>query len=282
MDCGKIKGGVGYNCDSPLQGAVEPTVRLFNKRQILGYGTGSTRNLITSLTLESGASGYLFEGFGRSVAPSQEVLKMASGQNLTKHQVVLYIFDRGQETKNIIQDLLLGSFIAVVEGTKKDADCFEVYGLNSGLMLAPGKINEQNADNGAYVITLSTPEGQGESRLPQTFYDESAYSSTKTLLDGYLYLPTITVVSDVTIGTAGGDAETITGTNFYGSQGSDDVVSLTWVKKTTGVEVSQATYTVTSATSITFNSVALTAGVWNLKVKTSKGTFLSPIKVTVS
>src|SRR5690606_14544957 len=118
----------------------------------------------------SDLAAYEFQGFGRSVTPQQEVIRLASGQNLYKHQVGLFIFDRTQLQKNNIQNLVLGRFIAIVRGTKKDANAFEVYGLGNGLELQPGVINQLNENNGAYTVILATPENQAEALLPQTFF----------------------------------------------------------------------------------------------------------------
>lgn len=282
MDCDKIKKGETYDCTRPLQGGAEPNVVLYNKADILSYTYGATPNQITGITLRPGASGYLFEGFGRSVSPTTEVIKLGSGQNLAKHAVGLYIFGRSQLTKNNIQSIMLGSFVAVVEGVKKDQDSFEVYGKDCGLTLAPGLIQNVNENNGAFVLMLTTPENQGEGLLAQTFYDGTAYESTRTLVYNTMYLPSITNISNLAPAAAGGTAEIITGTNFWGSGTVSDVSNVAWVNQATQIATNQTAVTVVSNTSITFNTVALTAGqTYKLRITTSKGIAFSVANVTI-
>jgi hypothetical protein len=281
MDCSLIKRGAAYDCANPLQGGAEPNVVLFNKQHIVGTTKGSVPNEIAAITLASQASGYLFYGFGRSVVPSLEVIKQNSGQNTVKHQVILSIFDRSQVAKNTIQNLLLGKFVAAIESAQKDANTFEMYGMNAGLSLMPGSIQQMNVDNGAFIVTLATPDGEGESKLPVTFYDGTSYATSKALLYGYCFLPTITSLNDYVWPAAGGDSVTVTGTNFYGSIASNDVEELAVVKKNTEA-VTTLTHTVASATSITFTSPVLSAGIYNLRVKTSKGYATLSNNITVT
>lgn len=281
MDCSLIKRGSAYDCANPLQGGAEPNVVLFNKSHIVGTTKGTVPNEVAALTLASQVSGYLYSGFGRSVVPSLEVIKQNSGQNTTKHQVILSIFDRSQVAKNTIQNLLLGKFVAVIEGAQKNADTFEIYGFNAGLMLMPGSIQQMNVDNGAFIVTLATPDGEGESKLPLSFYDGTSYATTKAILYGYCFLPTITSLNDYAWPAAGGDSITVTGTNFHGSIASNDVEELAVVRKNTEA-VTTLTHTVASATSITFTSPAITAGIYNLRVKTSKGYAMLTNNITVA
>lgn len=279
--CGQIKKGSLYNCQQPLQGGAEPNVTLINFNELLGFTTGSIANLISGLSLVNGASAYRFQGFGRSVTPQQEVIKLGSGQNLVKHQVGIYIFESDQEQKNNIQDIILGKFIAIVERSKKDANAFEIYGLNNGLELVPGVINQLQENNGAYTLILATPENQGESLLPQTYFDTD-YATTLSEVQALWYQPAITNLSVLAAATAGGTAFTVTGLNFFGSGVVNDVVSVKWVKQTDLTETNQTGLTVGSSTSITFSSVALSAGSYKLKVTTSKGSALSIPNVVVS
>jgi hypothetical protein len=183
--CGEIGAGSLYDCSNPLQGGANPLVRLFNLDDIEGYTIdGSTPNLLTALDFKTGKQAWKFEGFGKSVTPQQDVIKLGSAQNVYKHQVGIIIFGRDQVTKNTIQKLVLGRFGAIVESTKKDANAYEVYGLGTGLELVPGTIQQLQENNGAYTIVLATPDGSSEALLPQTLYVTS-YAATKTLVESY-------------------------------------------------------------------------------------------------
>lgn len=279
MDCGAIKLGSAYDCANPLQGGSDPNVILYNKKDILGYTyTGSK---ITGLTLASGACGYQFTGFGKSVDPVQEVIKMASGQNLTKHSVGIVIFDRTQDQKDNIQNLILGTFVAVVRSSQADENSFELYGKNNGLVLAPGQINKLNENNGAYTIKLETPEGQGESKLPTTIL-LTDYATTLDMLEDTLYLPAVLNLSVLAVAAAGGTAMVVTGTNFYGNGAASDVLHVKFRNISTSSLVTQTAVTVSSNTTLNFSSVALTAGTYKVRVTTSKGYAESVVNVVSS
>lgn len=278
--CGELDGGETVDCNNPLQGGSDPNVLLFNHADVTGFTYGATPNLITGITLVNGKSGYLYEGFGTSVTPQQEVIKSASGQNLSKHQIGLFIFNRSQEAKNRIQKLMLGTFMAAIRSNAKDSSAWELYGGGVGLQLVPGVIQQLKENNGAYNIVLATPENQFESRLPQTIYDGTSYATTTDYIMGLRYQPAVLNLNTITVTAAGGTAMTVTGKNFYGGGVASAVTSVKWVNQSTLAETTQTATTVASDTSITFSSVALTAGTYKLKVTTSKGIAYSNVIVT--
>jgi hypothetical protein len=283
MGCGEITRGSAYDCDAPLYGGTRARLLLINKDDLSSYTTStSTPNQITALTLVSGKVAYVFEGFKNSVLPSLEKVTAQSGQALWKHIVNFFVYENTQLWKNTLQKLGNGKFIAIIQNSAIDANSFEVLGIGQGLQLQDGAVNNKNENNGAYNLILASADNQFEAKPPQTFYDGSAYVSTLALLDGYAAIPTITTISDTSIAAAGGDAETITGTYFYGGGSASDVQSVKWVNQSTGAKTSQTGITVASNTSITFSSVALTAGTYKLEIVTSRGTALSSIIVTVS
>lgn len=281
MGCGDISIGSAFDCANPLQGGTIPRVVLFNKADIVSTTAGTTPGLITAITLASGKSGYAFEGFRNSNTPTVEKKSATSGQALYKHQLNFFVYENTQLAKNNIEKMGNGSFVAMIINAKPDAQSFELLGLGNGLFMADGVINNKVENNGAYNIIMASLDTLGEAKLPQTLF-VTDYSTTLALVNGYLFLPTVTVISDLTISTAGGDAEAITGTNFYGSGSSPDVISVSWVNQSTLLETTQTAVTVASNTSLTFSSVALAAGSYKLRVKTSKGTADSSTTVVVS
>lgn len=273
--------GSAFDCANPLQGGTLPRIVLFNKADILSTTAGTTPGLITAITLSSGASGYAFEGFRNSNTPTVEKKSATSGQALYKHQLNFFVYENTQLAKNNIEKMGNGSFVAMIINAKPDAQSFELLGLGNGLFMADGVINNKVENNGAYNIIMASLDTLGEAKLPQTLF-VTDYATTLALVNGYLFLPTVTVISDLTISTAGGDAETITGTNFYGSGSSPDVTSVSWVNQSTLLETTQTSITVASNTSLTFSTVALAAGSYKLRVKTSKGTADSSTTVVAS
>lgn len=282
-DCGEIGAGSGYDCNNPLQGGADPNVILINFNDWGQPTYGSTPNLITGISLVNGKSAYKYEGFGRSVTPQVEAIKAGgSGQTLAKHQVTLFIFSRSQLTKNEIQKMFVGSFIAIVRAKAKTADAFEVFGLDSGLYLSAGVLNQLNENNGAYSVTLATQDGDSERKLPQTIYDGTSFDTTKVMIDNTLYMPSILNLTDTNYVAAGGDAVIVTGKNFYGGGAASAISSVKWVNQATMAETTQTSVTVSSDTTLNFATVALTAGTYKLKVTTTKGVAYANVNCIVT
>jgi len=271
MSCGKITLGSSVDCTNPLRAGTMPTLTLFNYDDVVSLTTStSTPNLITALTLATNTVGYVFEGYKQDLKPTQEIIAPSNGLNQFKHSLNFIVYNIDQLQKNNIQRLAKGKFIAIVENKGKTANSFEVYGLGSGLEIVPGVARDSFANGGGYLITLATSDQEFETMLPQTLFNTD-YATTKALVTEYAGLPTVTVISDLALQVAGGDSETITGTNFYGNGSSSAVLSVKWVNQATLAETTQTSVTVASDTSITFTSVALTAGAYKLRVTTTRG-----------
>jgi hypothetical protein len=284
MACGALERAVAYNCPTPLPGGIGGDSRLvlYNFSEISFTESGSTPGLRTAMTLSSGASGYQMQGYKVSLKPSVDAVDDQAGVTRWKQRVAFIIFANDQLTKNTIQRMALGRYVAIYENNGKNADSFEIMGINSGLIMKPQKVRDLQENSSAYLILLETPDNELEPNLPATFYS-SSYASTLSAVNTTLYLPTVTNISDLTISTGGGDAETITGTNFYGSLASaSEVVSLYWINQATQARTQQTSFTVASATSISLSSVALAAGLYALEVTTKKGIAVSTLNVTVS
>lgn len=279
--CGTIQIGSSPNCLVPLKSGTEPRLYLFNFDDIVSVTEGTTPNLLTAITLKANTVGYVFEGYKQDVKPIQEVIAPSNGANQLKHSLGFIVYEITQLQKNNLQKVVKGGFVAICENKGRNADSFEVYGLNAGLEIVPGQARDTYANGGGYIIQLATPENEFEPLLPQTLFITD-YATTKALLDGYAALPTVTVISDVDISTAGGDAETITGTKFHGGLGSSAVTLVQWENQATLALTTQTSVTTASDTSLTFSSVALTAGTYRLKVTTTRGVARSSQYVVVA
>ncbi len=244
---------------------------LYNFDEVSFTESSTTPNLFTAVTLATGASGYQFLGYKMSLKPSIDIAAGANGQNLYKHRTAFIIFSNSQLTKNNIQNLSQGRYVALWENNGKNLDSFELAGVDVGLEIKPQKIRDLQENGGAYVLLLESPDTELETKLPHTFLS-STYAATVTAINTSLFLPTVTVISDIALQVAGGDSETITGTNFYGSNGSaSEVVSVQWINQVSQAATTQTSVTVASNTSLTFTSVALVAGTYKLRVTTTKG-----------
>lgn len=281
MSCGDITIGSQYDCDAPLYGGVRSRLGVINKNDIASVTYSSTTpGLVTAITLKSGKVMHLFEGFKNSVIPSLEKVTAGSGQGVWKHMTNFFIYENTQAQKNNIQKMGNGKYITIFQNRNEDANAFEIQGIGNGLELQDGAVNNKNENQGAYNLILASGAGQEEAKMPAT-YLSTDFAGTLAAFESLAALPTITNVSPATAAAAGGTAMTVTGTKFFGSGSTSDVQSVKWVNRSTGVKTSQTGLTVTD-TQITFASVALTAGTYNIEVKTSRGTVTSSQIVTVS
>jgi hypothetical protein len=242
---------------------------LYNLTEVSFTYSASTPGLITAITLASGASGYQYQGYNASLKPSVDFVDDASTRTMVKHRTNFLVFANDQLTKNEIDTLKNGRYVAVIQNNGLDNNAFEVYGAKNGLKIKPQKIRDLQENGAAYNLLLETPDNELEPKLPATFFITS-YAASLTALQATLFIPTVTNISDLLLQVAGGDTETITGTNFYGSGSAPAVSSVQWINQATKAATTQ-TFTVASATSITFTSVALAAGTYKLRVTTTKG-----------
>lgn len=273
MGCGTITIGSVNDCDNPLKAGTQAGLYLINYDELVSVTTStSTPNLLTALTLTTNAVAYYFEGFKQDMKPTQEVVAPSNGANQFTHALGFVIYQISQVQKNNIQRIAKGNFVAIIENKGRDANSFEVYGLNSGLQIVPGLVRDSYANGGGYLISLKTLENEFEPKLPQTLFSTD-YATTLALVKGYAALPTITTLSNVALSAAGGGSETVTGTGFYGGVGAPAVSRVEWVNQSTQALTNQAAFTVASNTSITMTSnvVALTAGTYRLRVTTLRG-----------
>lgn len=182
MACGEISAGVTYDCENPLQGGVNARIWVINFDQLSSVTEDvTTDNLLTAITLTGSDTAYKFEGFRNSVTGVQELVVPDSGQPLFKHQTGLTMFDISQAVKNQVQQLAKGRFIVIVENNGKNANSFEIYGLNQGLVLTSGQVKSSAENNGAYTLVLASDENANEAKLPQTLFDTD-YATTLALV----------------------------------------------------------------------------------------------------
>lgn len=281
MGCGDITIGSKYDCDKPLIGGTRERVGAINKNDIASITySATTPNLVTAITLKSGKVMHLFNGFKNSVLPSLEKLTAPSGQALWKHICNFFIYENTQEQKNNIAKMGNGKFVTIYQNADENNDAFEIQGLGTGLRLQDGAVNNKNENQGAYNLILASDAGQEEGRPPSTFLSTD-FAGTLAAYEALAALPTITNVTPASAVVAGGTAMTVAGTKFFGGGTTSDVQSVKWVNRSTGTKTSQTGLTVTDV-QITFSSVALTAGTYNIEVTTSRGTVTSTQIVTVS
>lgn len=284
MACGDLIQSSVLDCNNILQAGVGDSSRLvlILKDDVSSYTTDSN-GVITAITLYSGKSAFSFDGIKQSLKPKFERAAAPSGQSVYKHTVTFFYFEYSQTAKNNLARMANGRYIAIYANAKQDVNSYEVLGSDVGLEMTECMRAPQE-NGGAISVTLASPEGEFESRPPRTILSTD-FAGTKTLIEGYIFLPTIGVsgLSATAAVVAGGTALTITGTNFFGGGVNQAVTSVDMINQATGAVVNKSAFTVTATTVVlTGGTPAAAAGVYKLRVTTTKGVALSPQNLIVS
>jgi hypothetical protein len=184
MSCGFIDIGSSADCDNLPVGGTRARLILFNYDDVSSFT--ETDGIVTSITLYVGRLGYEFLGFRDDVGKSEEVVKPEIGMPMFKHLIGFTIYEDEQAQKNNIEQLSRGRFIAIVENKGQDAQSFEIVGKNVGLEIVPGSIRNAHENGGFFVLSLATPEedGEYETKLPQTFGTD--YEETLEIIIGLI------------------------------------------------------------------------------------------------
>jgi len=188
-ECARISQNITVNCDAPIQGGTRDNLILINYDDWIDAAiTVNVTNsqIIEDIVLPSGATGYQIEGINNSILPKQAFIK---GRFLGsfEHEVNFKCFSLNPTIKSELVKLSKGRVVAIVENNYKGDDgeaAFEVYGLDSGLVLELLERDPANADTqGAYDVTVKSSEQSRESHLPATIF-LTDYTTSKAIVDG--------------------------------------------------------------------------------------------------
>ena len=188
-DCGKITASIYQDCDNPIVGGTKDRLILMNLIDVESY-TEELLNpiIITALTLVSGAVAYEIEGKNNSNRPLSELVRGAYSEAWA-HQADFIAFKTDGATKKQVEYMAQGRMVAIIERNYKGSagnSAFEVYGLDSGLIMTEGRSDLADADTmGAFNIVLRSQETSLEKHLPRAFFDTS-YAVTKAKVDALL------------------------------------------------------------------------------------------------
>lgn len=190
-NCGKLTAGIDLNCLVPLVGGNDDRLVLINKSDIVSIGRNTVNpQIVESITLVASpaAKAYAFQGKNNSIDSKTDLVKTRYADNYN-HEVVFRVFEDGPDVKLQIEALPKGRFIAILQKNYRgtaDKAAFEVRGLDIGLECTVLTKDDSDADTqGAYVITLSSPDTFKEPHLPANLYITS-YAASKAVVDGLL------------------------------------------------------------------------------------------------
>jgi len=164
-----IKGCISLDCKKPIFAGMESGAFIFNKSDItnidyeqitVGTGTEENPNMITGITLASGAVGYRIEQFGKTPYTGSNT-SMVEGNAMNKfNETFNFVVSDNSEkaSRELLDNLANGTFVAVVRNQYHGSDNrseFQVYGAKKGLKAATMD-NDKYAEetDGGWAVSL--------------------------------------------------------------------------------------------------------------------------------
>lgn len=188
LDCSKIKTGfINQVCGKPAIAGTAARVILLSYSDADKSKSVVTDNVISSLILKAGATGYEVDSLPNATVGSDTV---NAGTYLKTHQhnVVVRIFKKSEAAKKFVNGLTNARVIAIVENndTGDNGDTkYEVYGWDSGLELTEITVTTEMTDGVAYQVTLANGTIAQEGSLPMSLFDTDE-ATTDLMVDSLL------------------------------------------------------------------------------------------------
>jgi hypothetical protein len=187
--CAGLTADVGVDCDYPLIGGVNDRLILFNFDDVIGTTrNGTNPQIVESITLASGARGYVYTGKNNSHEPRAALVKLRYAE-VYEHEVSFKVFDTSPAVKKELQNMAKTKVIALVQNNFVNAtgnSTFELYGLGAGLeQVELERLGADTETQSAWSLVIRTSEFAREAALPNTFFLTN-YATTKALVDALI------------------------------------------------------------------------------------------------
>lgn len=188
LDCSKIKTGfINQVCGKPAIAGTTARVILISYSDIDKAKSVVTDNVISSLILKAGATGYEVDSLPNATVGS-DTINAGTYLKTHQHNVVVRIFKKSEAAKKFVNGLTNARVIAVVENndTGENGDTkYEVYGWDSGLELTEITVTTEMTDGVAYQVTLANGTIAQEGSLPMSLFNTDE-ATTDLMVDGLL------------------------------------------------------------------------------------------------
>lgn len=199
LDCSKIKTGfINQVCGKPAIAGTTARVILLSYSDVDKSKSVVTDNVISSLILKAGATGYEVDSLPNATVGS-DTINAGTYLKTHQHNVVVRIFKKSEAAKKFVNGLTNARVIAVVENndTGENGDTkYEVYGWDSGLELTEITVTTEMTDGVAYQVTLANGTIAQEGSLPMSLFDTDE-ATTDLMVDGLLTGETAGTVSAI-------------------------------------------------------------------------------------
>lgn len=188
LDCSKIKTGfINQVCGKPAIAGTTARVILLSYSDVDKSKSVVTDNIISSLILKAGATGYEVDSLPNATVGS-DTINAGTYLKTHQHNVVVRIFKKSEAAKKFVNGLTNARVIAIVEnndtGDKGDTK-YEVYGWDSGLELTEITVTTEMTDGVAYQVTLANGTIAQEGSLPMSLFNTDE-KTTDLMVDGLL------------------------------------------------------------------------------------------------
>jgi hypothetical protein len=188
LDCSKIKTGfINQVCGKPAIAGTTARVILLSYSDVDKSKSVVTDNVISSLILKAGATGYEVDSLPNATVGS-DTINAGTYLKTHQHNVVVRIFKKSEAAKKFVNGLTNARVIAIVENndTGDNGDTkYEVYGWDSGLELTEITVTTEMTDGVAYQVTLANGTIAQEGSLPMSLFDTDE-ATTDLMVDGLL------------------------------------------------------------------------------------------------
>ena len=188
LDCSKIKTGfINQVCGKPAIAGTTARVILLSYSDVDKSKSVVTDNVISSLILKAGATGYEVDSLPNATVGS-DTINAGTYLKTHQHNVVVRIFKKSEAAKKFVNGLTNARVIAIVEnndtGDAGDTK-YEVYGWDSGLELTEITVTTEMTDGVAYQVTLANGTIAQEGSLPMSLFNTDE-KTTDLMVDGLL------------------------------------------------------------------------------------------------
>lgn len=188
LDCSKIKTGfINRVCGKTSIAGTTARVILISYSDIDKAKSVVTDNVISSLILKAGATGYEVDSLPNATVGS-DTINAGTYLKTHQHNVVVRIFKKSEAAKKFVNGLTNARVIAIVENndTGDNGDTkYEVYGWDSGLGLTEITVTTEMTDGVAYQVTLANGTIAQEGSLPMSLFNTDE-KTTDLMVDGLL------------------------------------------------------------------------------------------------
>lgn len=188
LDCSKIKTGfTNQVCGKPAIAGTTARVILLSYSDADKSKSVVTDNVISSLILKAGATGYEVDSLPNATVGS-DTINAGTYLKTHQHNVVVRIFKKSEAAKKFVNGLTNARVIAIVENndTGDNGDTkYEVYGWDSGLELTEITVTTEMTDGVAYQVTLANGTIAQEGSLPMSLFNTDE-KTTDLMVEGLL------------------------------------------------------------------------------------------------